>query len=148
MTRRGAHGPVRAQVPAVLPDEAAWEVAHPAPRRSILVVEDDHCQLQMLGILLEYEHYPAALTENGQEALDWLAGQRPALVLLDWCLPGAGGSLVALAIRERYGAQVPILVVSARADTAKVETAGAGAFLPKPYHIAELVGTIQRLLAA
>jgi DNA-binding response OmpR family regulator len=125
-----------------------WAAQNALPSQPILVVEDDHSQLQMLGILLDYEHYAAALTENGQEALDWLAGHRPALVILDWYLPKVGGYVVARAIHERYGTQVPILVLSALADTTKVQAAGADAFLRKPYPIAELVGTIHRLLAA
>jgi DNA-binding response OmpR family regulator len=129
-------------------DDTMWPAQQGGPSQPILVVEDDSSQLQMLGILLAYEHYAAMLTEDGQEALEWLAGQRPALVLLDWYLPKVGGYLVAKAIHERYGDQVPIVVLSAGADTTKVAAAGADAFFRKPYPIADLVGTIHRLLSA
>ncbi|MGH2409651.1 MAG: response regulator transcription factor, partial [Chloroflexota bacterium] len=119
----------------------------PTARPLILVVEDDPNLLQVLGMLLEFERYRFVLTADGQEALDWLARQCPALVILDWRLPRVGGDLVLAGARERYGNQVSILVLSALADTAEVRQAGADAYLRKPYAIEELVATIQRLLA-
>jgi two-component system phosphate regulon response regulator PhoB len=128
-------------------DKTMRNAAEQDAQRPILVVEDNPEQLEMLGILLHNEHYVVGLTADGRQALDWLARRRPALVILDWYLSEMSGSLVAVAIRERYGTQVPILVLSAFAVGTEAMEAGADAFLNKPYHIAELVGTIRRLLA-
>ncbi len=114
----------------------------------ILVVEDNPRLLEVLGILLDYEHYRAALTSDGQEALDWLERRRPAMVILDWRLPTVGGDRVLAGTRERYGERVPILVLSAVADSEEALRAGADAYIRKPYSIPELVGTIRELLAA
>jgi DNA-binding response OmpR family regulator len=119
---------------------------HGVYRQTILVVEDNPNLLEVLGMLLDYEQYRCVLTADGQGALDWLARQRPALVILDWLLPGVGGGAVLDATRARYGADVPIVVLSAMADTTDVRQAGADAYLRKPYAIPELVATIQRLL--
>ena len=116
-------------------------------RQPILVVEDNPALLEVLGMLLNYEHFRVALTADGQEALDWLARRRPALVILDWILPKAGGHLVLAATRARYGAQVPVLVVSVVADAEDARRAGADAYLCKPYAVEQLVGVIHRLLA-
>ena len=120
----------------------------PSTRQSILVVEDNPQLLAVLWILLDFERYRVTLKADGQEALDWLARRRPALVILDWRLPKVGGDRVLAAIRERYGACVPILVLSAVADSAEARQARADAYLRKPYAIEELVATIRRLLAA
>jgi two-component system phosphate regulon response regulator PhoB len=127
---------------------AATAGADSAVRRTILVVEDNSNLLAVLGILLDYEQYRCVLTADGQEALAWLAHRRPALVILDWLLPGINGGTVLEATRARYGTTVPILVLSAVADTSEVRLAGADAYLRKPYTIPDLVSTIQRLLAA
>jgi DNA-binding response OmpR family regulator len=116
-------------------------------RRTILVVEDNPNLLAVLGILLDYEQYCCVLTADGQEALAWLAHRRPALVILDWLLPGVDGGTVLEATRARYGTTVPILVLSAVADASEVRQAGADAYLRKPYAIPDLVHIIHRLLA-
>ncbi len=129
-------------------DARAKAISDSTGLRTILVVEDNPNLLQVLGILLNYEQYRCVLTADGQEALDWLALGRPSLVVLDWLLPGVDGAAVLNAVRARYGAAVPILVLSAVADSEAARQAGANAYLRKPYTVPELVDIIQRLLAA
>jgi DNA-binding response OmpR family regulator len=129
-------------------DTQAQATADGATWQTILVVEDNPNLLQVLGILLDYEQYRCVLVADGQEALDWLARRRPALIILDWLLPGAGGGMVLDATRERYGATVPILILSAAMDSEEARRTGADAFLRKPYAIPELIDIIQKLLAA
>ncbi len=124
------------------------QVATPIARQSIWVVEDNPDLLEVLGMLLDFERYRVTLKADGQEALDWLSRQCPALLILDWRLPKVGGDRVLAVTRERYGAQVPILVLSAVADSEEARQAGADAYMRKPYDVEELVATIQRLLAA
>jgi DNA-binding response OmpR family regulator len=113
----------------------------------ILVVEDQPELLELLGILLDFEQYRVALMTDGQEAVDWLAHDRPALVILEWLLPKVGGDRVIAGTRERYGAEVPILVLSTGANSTMARLAGADAYLRKPYHIDDLVSTVHQLLA-
>jgi CheY-like chemotaxis protein len=145
MLSRKERGRARRHDPS---EEAIGESADIVVHNPILVVEDNQRLLEVLGILLDYEHYRAALTADGQDALDWLALSRPALVILDWRLPTIGGDRVVAGVRERYGRQVPILVLSAVADSEEARRAGADAYLRKPYSVPELVGTIRHLLAA
>ena len=119
-----------------------------AERQIILVVEDNPDLLNVLWTLLDFEQYRVALAADGQEALDWLARRRPTLIILDWRLPTVGGDRVLAETRKRYGTAVPILVLSAVADSEEALQAGADAYLRKPYAIEQLVGTIRRLLAA
>jgi DNA-binding response OmpR family regulator len=127
-------------------DEAVQEVSVEADRPTNLVVEDNPALLTVLGMLLEFEQYHFALMADGQEALDWLACRRPALVILDWILPTAGGSLVLDAVRALYGPQVPVLVLSAVAGAGEAREAGADGYLRKPYAVEQLVDTIHHLL--
>jgi DNA-binding response OmpR family regulator len=116
--------------------------------QTILVVEDDPALLEVLGMLLDYERFRCVPAADGRQALDWLAEGRPALVVLDWLLPKVSGGQVLAAVRERYGQEVPVLVLSAVADAEQAREAGADAYLRKPYAVEELVGTIRQLLGA
>ncbi len=127
---------------------AIARAADPQEWRTILVVEDDHALLTVLGMLLDFERFHFVPASDGQEALDWLADHRPALVILDWRLPKVGGAQVMVAIRRRYGAGVPVLVLSAVADLTEVRQAGADLYMRKPYAVEDLVEAIRRLLAA
>ncbi len=128
--------------------DAADEAARDAiAEQCILLVEDDPEVLEVLGLLLHFEHYRVAFTADGQEALDWLARRRPALMIVDWLLPTIGGAGVVAAVRARYGATVPILVLSAVANPEAARRAGADAYLRKPCLTEQLVGTIHQLLA-
>jgi CheY-like chemotaxis protein len=60
-------------------------------RQLILVVDDNSDWLEVLGLLLDFERYQVALVADGQEALEWPALQRPALMILDWRRPTVGG---------------------------------------------------------
>jgi CheY-like chemotaxis protein len=129
-------------------DERATKTTALTDRQLILVVEDNPDLLEVLGMLLDFEQYQVALTADGQEALDWLAHQRPALMILDWRLPTVGGGTVLAKTRAQYGATVPVLVLSAVADSEEARQAGADAYIRKPYAIEQLVDTIHRIIAA
>lgn len=127
-----------------------WTKESPAAgeRGAILLVEDNRALREVQGMLLEYEHWRYVAAADGREALDWLEGHRPALVILDWRLPRVGGLEVLAAVRGRYGDAVPVLVLTAVADAGEAQAGGADAYLRKPYAIEDLVGTIRRLLPA
>ena len=57
---------------------AIGRTAAPRSRRPILVVEDDHHLMMVLGMLLEFERFRFVPVADGQEALDWLDAHRPA----------------------------------------------------------------------
>jgi hypothetical protein len=50
---------------------------------SVLVIDDDAVAREGMRAILAREGYTVALAGNGREALDYLAGNRPALILLD-----------------------------------------------------------------
>jgi len=59
---------------------------------AILIVEDDLETREGIATLLRVEGYPVTTAENGKIALDWLlAGNRPALIILDLAMPVMDG---------------------------------------------------------
>src|SRR5205807_5946259 len=84
--------------------------------------------------------YRSSLGGSGQEAIESFREHRPALMLLDLMLPGISGFEVCRAVRS-FDPLTPIIVVSARGDTADLVVAldrGADDYLIKPFKLREL----------
>jgi DNA-binding response OmpR family regulator len=113
----------------------------------VLVVEDD---VEIAGVLrrsLRTEGYEVRTTGDGVEALDLAAGFVPDLVVLDLGLPRMDG--VEVCRRLRAESDVPILILTARAETADRVgglDSGADDYLVKPFERSELLARIRALL--
>ena len=108
--------------------------------KTILIVDDDVCIGDMLQEVLVKEVYRTARAYSGTEALLYLSGNRPDLILLDLMLPGLSGEELLPLIEG-----IPVIVVSARSETAdKVELllSGADDYITKPFDTDELLARI------
>ena len=108
--------------------------------KTILIVDDDVCIGDMLQEVLVKEGYRTARAYSGTEALLYLSGNRPDLILLDLMLPGLSGEELLPLIEG-----IPVIVVSARSETAdKVDLllSGANDYITKPFDTAELLARI------
>lgn len=108
--------------------------------KTILIVDDDVCIGDMLQEVLVKEGYRAARAYSGTEALLYLSGNRPDLILLDLMLPGLSGEELLPLIEG-----IPVIVVSARSETAdKVDLllSGADDYITKPFDTDELLARI------
>jgi CheY-like chemotaxis protein len=92
----------------VLKNEAAADLSHSdqAPRRSlparrILVVDDNVDSATTLGMLLKLLGADVQVAHDGPAALQAIENYRPAIVLLDFGMPGMDSFEVARRIRER-----------------------------------------------
>jgi DNA-binding response OmpR family regulator len=113
-----------------------------------LAVEDDPRIARDLRAVLEAAGFAVQVTGDGEDA--WFLGDTEDydLVVLDLGLPRLDG----LAVLKRWraaGRQMPVLVLTARgAWTERVEGIDAGAddYLPKPFHMEELVARARGLV--
>ena len=114
----------------------------------ILVVDDDRAVRESLRRSLSFNGYTVALAEDGVEALDAIANERPDAVVLDVMMPRLDGLEVCRQLRST-GDDLPILVLTAR-DSVSERVAGldAGAddYLPKPFALEELLARLRALL--
>ena len=113
----------------------------------ILVVDDDVALAEMIGIVLEGEGYTVSTCPDGAQAVAAFQEHHPDLVLLDVMLPGMDGFEVCAALRAE--SNVPIVMLTARSDTADVVTgleAGADDYVPKPFKPRELVARVRARL--
>jgi DNA-binding response OmpR family regulator len=119
-----------------------------APRRCVLVVEDDASIMLGLRINLEAEGYVVLCAEDGERGLELARSERPDLVLLDVMLPKLNGFQVLQTLR-REGMAVPIIVVSARTGEMDKVTGlelGAEDYVAKPFSLAELLARVRGAL--
>ncbi len=114
------------------------------PDPTILVVEDDVDIRECYQSLLEREGYRVTTAQNGQEALDVLSREHPALILLDLMMPVMSGPEFLEAMREdESSTDIPVVIVSAYGELADA-TAGVAGFLRKPVELAALLGAVRR----
>jgi DNA-binding response OmpR family regulator len=116
----------------------------------ILAVDDDPEVLGTLGRFLRRESFDFKLASSGQEALDYLTGVTPDLVMLDVIMPGMDGIAVCTRIRaDGRFTQVPILFLTAKGSTDDVVEgldAGADDYIIKPFEVSELRARVHALL--
>ena len=106
----------------------------------ILIIDDDVNINKMLDAVLTKAGYRVSHAYSGTEALLFLSGEKPDLILLDLMLPGLSGEEVLPKIKG-----VPVIVMSAKVDTGdKVNMllGGAADYITKPFDIEELLARI------
>ena len=118
----------------------------------ILIADDEPNIVISLEYLLQREGYAVVVARDGQEALDAIARERPALVLLDVMMPHKTGFEVCQAVRADETLQATkILMLTAKGretDVAKGLSLGADAYMTKPFSTRELVQKVAELLGA
>ena len=111
--------------------------------RPILVVDDDPGIRGLIDLALSDEGYRVVTATDGAAALEVLAQQLPAIILLDMRMPIMDGWEFARTYRARPGPHAPIVVVTAaREATERAAQIAAEGVLPKPFRLAELLAVV------
>lgn len=114
----------------------------------LLIVDDDAVLRESLQVVLEMSGYRVELAHDAEEALTRLKMMHPDLILMDWSLPGISGEDATRQIRSRYPETPVIGLSSEMARAQRMRTAGAAAFIPKPFEMKALVSTIRDIVTA
>ncbi|MBK9522571.1 MAG: phosphate regulon transcriptional regulator PhoB [Rhodocyclaceae bacterium] len=117
---------------------------------TILVVEDEPAIQSLIEINLRRSGYAVALAADAQSAQAIINETLPALVLLDWMLPGVSGIEFARRLRrDARTKSLPIIMLTARGEERdKVDALEGGAddYVTKPFSARELMARIKALL--
>jgi len=122
------------------------------PPRSVLVVEDNDMNMQLVEYLLEEGGYRIVKAASGEEALTIFRRGGPLdLILMDIHLPGMDGLSV---VREMKATMVrtksvPILALTAhamRGDKDRFLEAGCDGYISKPIDVKTFISSIEQYL--
>jgi two-component system copper resistance phosphate regulon response regulator CusR len=114
----------------------------------ILLVEDERKVAEFVARGLRDQRFAVDVANDGQTGWEMASASDYDAVVLDLMLPKLSGLEILKRIR-RGGSQVPVLILTARAETAaKVENfeAGADDYLTKPFAFEELLVRVKALL--
>jgi two-component system, NtrC family, response regulator AtoC len=113
---------------------------------SILVVDDEELTLRTISRGLRQEGFEVLTAASGEEALRIFQEEKPALTLLDIVLPGIDGVDVLRQVKQASPAAIVIMMSAYHLVDRAVEAMKLGAYdyLIKPFHLADLVGTLNR----
>jgi two-component system cell cycle response regulator DivK len=122
-----------------------------ADPRSVLIVEDNRQNLELVQFLLEEAGMAVSSATDARQAREELARRLPDLVLMDMQLPGMDGlDLVAeLRGQERYR-RLPIVALTAhalRGDRERFLAGGCDGYIAKPIDVATFAGQVEAYLA-
>lgn len=110
---------------------------------SILIVDDNPKNLQVLGNTLKNRDYKVEFAINGYKALEWLEQRSFDLVLLDVMMPEMDGYEVCRKLRDKKSLEnTPVIFLTAKSDTEGVVKgfeAGAQDYITKPFNTPELL---------
>ncbi|MBF0233514.1 MAG: response regulator [Desulfamplus sp.] len=114
---------------------------------SILIVDDEPMNIQLLGNLLKDQHYKVEFATSGKEAIDWIYSYPFDLVLLDIMMPGMSGYEVCRKIKsDKTKKHIPVIFLTAMADTKDILKGfevGGSDYITKPFQALELLARVK-----
>lgn len=118
--------------------------------KKIVLAEDEPQIARLIEFKLKKEGYQVTWKENGEEALKAIKADKPDLILLDVMMPVMDGYEVLRRLKEDENLKsIPVVMLTARAqerDVVKGIDLGAEDYITKPFHPAELLARVKRIL--
>ncbi len=117
----------------------------------ILIVEDEPAIREMIVMTLEMAGFQCLQAVDVPEAHQQVVDHRPALILLDWMLPGdkSGIDFCRMLKKDELLSEIPVIMLTAKGEEDnKVHGLDAGAddYITKPFSTRELVSRIKAVL--
>ena len=116
----------------------------------VLVADDDNDILLLVTTRLRRDGFEVTAARDGDEALALARAERPRVAVLDIGMPGLDGLEVLAAIRaDEQLRDVRVLLLTAKAQESDVRrgyTAGADAYVRKPFSPSELSMRVRKLI--
>ena len=119
--------------------------------KTILIVDDDAKNRKLLKFILNKHGYNTLEVIDGESALTEVKKSLPALILMDYRLPGIDGIAVSKVLKsEENTAKIPIIMVTASAmggDKERIlKESGCDAYLSKPINIHEVLEIVKKYI--
>lgn len=117
----------------------------------ILIVEDELAIREMIVMTLEMAGFESLQAADIAEAHQQVVDHRPALILLDWMLPGdkSGIDFCRMLKSDEMLAEIPVIMLTAKSEEDSLINgldAGADDYMTKPFSTRELISRIKAVL--
>lgn len=117
---------------------------------TVLIVDDEFAIRDMLRMALELADFRCIEAQDIQSAYRLILDERPAIVLLDWMLPGGSGlELMRRLKREELTRDMPVIMLTAKTAEDNIIQGldvGADDYITKPFAPRELIARIKAQL--
>jgi two-component system sensor histidine kinase/response regulator len=124
-------------------------------KATILIVDDNKKNLQVLGNVLHEEGYKIAVAQDGYQAVKLAEKIVPGLILLDVMMPGIDGYEVCMSLKSKKELKnIPVIFLTAKSETTDIVEGfkrGGVDYITKPFNKEELlvrIGTHMELANA
>ncbi len=116
-------------------------------KETILLVDDDPVNLQVLLEYLDEEGFRVLIAEDGEDAIEQAEFAQPNIILLDVMMPGMNGFETCEYLRKHSQTrEIPVILITALSDTRnKIKGFHSGAvdYIVKPFQQEEVLARIQ-----
>jgi CheY-like chemotaxis protein len=117
---------------------------------TVLVVDDDSFQRNLINTLLKSENYQVLFAPSGEDALNILRKTQPDVILMDVMMPEMDGIETTRRLKAMpQFAKIPVIMVTGNSEGNVVVDslkAGASNFVVKPFNSATLIDKINHAL--
>jgi len=115
--------------------------------KTILVVDDERAIREMICMALQHDGYDCVEAANAMDAERQALQDPPALLLIDWMMPGISGTeLVRKLRRNEKTKRIPIIMLTAKTEEDNRIyglDSGADDYITKPFSTKELLARIR-----
>lgn len=119
--------------------------------KTILIVDDEAYIVTSLEYVMQSAGFEVAVAYDGEEALEKIAENVPALVILDLMMPKLDGFEVCQKIRENpLWKDIRIIILTAKGrdiERKKGMSLGADDYMTKPFSTRDILNRVKELLA-
>jgi two-component system chemotaxis response regulator CheY len=114
-----------------------------------MIVDDSASIRTVVGIALRGEGYAVIEAKDGQDAINKLTGQKVNLIISDVNMPIMDGITFVKHVKQMSAYRfTPIIMLTTESDESKKregQSAGARAWVVKPFKPEQMLGAVQRL---
>ena len=117
------------------------------PISTVLVVDDNPKNVQIIALLLREQKYKIIIAVNGLSAIDLVERARPDLILMDVMMPGMDGFEACMIIKTKTeNENIPVIFLTALSEKINIVKgfeAGGVDYITKPFNKEELISRIK-----
>lgn len=118
---------------------------------TILIVDDDDLNREVMEAFLSLEGYSVFMTGSGRKALEMTKLKQPDLIILDVRLPDLNGIEVCKLLKSDPQTQhIPVMMITGLSDRQtrqEAEDAKVDVFFPRPFEGDDFIKEVKRILS-